>query len=111
MNKFKLILGVVGLASGVATTALAGDLAAYSGEKIDLGTVNGVAYYTVEKGGYRVVATLADAESNAVRFEAVLVSGQSMVLSTPASIGAAPSRVEISRYNDRVQVNAVSATN
>jgi len=110
MNKCKLILSVIGLAASFATTAVAGDLAAYRGEKIDLGPVNGIAYYTVEKDGYHVVATLADADSDAVRFEAVLVPGQTMILSSPASVGQAPARIEISRNDDRVQVNALSST-
>jgi len=111
MKNFKLIIAALGMASGLATTALAGDLAAYRGEKIDLGPVNGVAYYTVEKDGYHVVATVADADSNAVRFEAVLVPGQTVILSSPAALGEKHARIQISRYDNRIQVERLSATN
>ncbi len=111
MNKFKLILAALGMAAGLATTAVAGDLAANRGKNIDLGAINGVAYYTVEKDGYRVVATLADANSNAVRFETVLVPGQAVVLSSPTKLGEAPARIEISRYEDRVEVQKLPVTN
>ncbi len=111
MNKFRIIFATLGLAASLATTAQAGDLAAYHGQKIELGPVSGVAYYTVEKDGYHVVATLADTDSKTVRFEAVLVPGQAVVLSSPAAQGNAPARVEISRYNDRIQVQNLSATN
>jgi hypothetical protein len=103
-NNIKLALGALAVATGLATTAQAADLAAYRGQLIDLGAINGVAYYTVENGGYRVIATLANADSNAVRFEAVLADGQTVVLSSPAAPGEMPARIEISRKDDRVQV-------
>jgi hypothetical protein len=67
----------------------------YRGQSIDLGSVSGVVYYTVEKSGYRIVATLADADCKAVRFEAVLAPGQTIVLSSPSARGEAPVRIEI----------------
>ncbi|MEQ8824563.1 MAG: hypothetical protein RIC14_09330 [Filomicrobium sp.] len=111
MKSIKSVLATFVAAAGLATSVQAGELAAYKGELIDLGKVNGVAYYTVEKGGYRVVATLSDRDSNAVRFEAVLASGQSVVLSSPARVGKAPARIEISRKDDRVEVQSVAITN
>ena len=109
-NLKKTLVAIVALA-GVATAAQAGDLAAYRGQPIDLGVAKGVAYYTVDKAGFRVVATLADAESKAVRFEAVLSEGQSVVLSAPAPQGQAPVRIEISRHGDRVEVLQGAITN
>jgi hypothetical protein len=111
MASFKTILAAATLAMGLATTAQAGDLAANKGQSIDLGAINGMAYYTAEKDGYHVVATLAGADSNSVRFEAVLVPGQSVILSSPAARGEAPARIEISRSDDRVDVQKVTATN
>ncbi len=111
MKNFKLIAAALGIAAGCATVAQAGDLAAYRGQSVDLGSVNGVAYYTVEKDGYRIVATLADSDSNSVRFETVLASGQTVVLSSPAARGEAPTRIEISRKDDRVQVHKMPVTN
>ena len=82
------------------------------GRSIHLGEVSGVAYYTVERDGFRVVATLAQGEAGTpVRFEAVLAPGQSVVLSTPREAGAAPNAVEISRQGDRVLVHEAAVTN
>lgn len=111
MKNFNSVVAALGLVSGFAASASAADLAAYRGQAIDLGPLNGVAYYTIEKDGYRVVATVADAGSNAVRFEAVLAPGQTMVLSSPAPRGVTPSRLEISRRDDRVVVQRTLLTN
>jgi hypothetical protein len=70
-------------------------------KSIDLGGVSGVAYYTIERGGFRVVATLAQGETGTpVRLVAVLAPGQSVVLSTPYP----EHTVEISRQADKVFV-------
>ncbi|MGD9670450.1 MAG: hypothetical protein AB7U75_15640 [Hyphomicrobiaceae bacterium] len=112
MKNFKLTLAALAAAAGLATTAQAAEVAAYRGQSIDLGAVTGVAYYTVEQGGYRVVATLADTDSKAaVRFEAVLAPGQSVVLSSPAARGRSPARIEISRVGARVEVASSPVTN
>src|SRR6266704_6216280 len=63
-------------------------------KSIDLGGVSGVAYYTVERDGFHVVATLAQGEAGTpIRVVSVLAPGQRMVLSTPQQAGA----IEISR--------------
>ncbi|MBR1202828.1 hypothetical protein JQ562_24605 [Bradyrhizobium sp. AUGA SZCCT0051] len=70
-------------------------------QSIHLGDVSGVAYYTVEPDGYRVVTTLSQGEAGtAVRFVSVLAPGQRALLSTPNQAGA----VEISRNGDSVTV-------
>ena len=73
--------------------------------------MSGVAYYTAERDGFRVVATLAQQGEDAtpVRFEAVLVQGQSVVLSTPRKAGAPAEAVEISRQADTVLVRKANA--
>lgn len=87
---------------GSATAAEIGPLQAGS---VDLGTVSGIAYYTAEPKGYRVVVTLAPrAAAPAVRFETVLAAEQSVTLSTPRQPGAEPETVEIRRDGDRVLV-------
>lgn len=111
MKNFKFAVAVFAVAAGLATGVQAGEMPAYRGQTIDLGNVNGVAYYTVEKDGYRVVATLADPESNAVRFEAVLAAGQKVVLSSPGARGGVAERIEISRNADRVDVQKMPVTN
>jgi predicted aconitase len=82
------------------------------GRSIDLGEVSGVAYYTIEHDGFRVVATLAQGEAGTpVRIEAVLAAGQSVVLSTPRAAGVAANAVKISRRNDQVLVHEAAVTN
>jgi hypothetical protein len=85
--------------------AHAGELKPVLSQKIDLGGVSGVAYYTVERDGFHVVATLAEGSTGTpVRLHAILVPGQSVVLSTPREVGVAPVAVEIRRQGDRVLV-------
>ena len=74
------------------------------GEVIDLGDVSGVAYYTVERDGFHVVATLAKKDEDAVpvRVVAVLAPDQSLTLSTPHEAGAPDDAVEIVRRADTV---------
>jgi hypothetical protein len=72
------------------------------GRSIDLGDVSGVAYYTVEPDGFRVVTTLAQGEAGTpIRLVSVLAPGQRVVLSTAQQAGA----VEISRQGDSVLVS------
>lgn len=102
------------LALAAATGAARADgLKPGQGQSIDLGAVSGVAYYTVERDGYRVVATLAQEGQDGapVRVEAVLAPGQSVVLSTPRGAGTLPYAVEISRRADAVLVRRAAATN
>jgi len=93
--------------------AHAGDLPPFAAESIDLGSVSGVAYYTVEHDGYRVVVVLAQGETGTpVWFETLLSPGQSVVFSTPHDAGAAGKSVQISRRDDKVLVQeAAVATN
>jgi hypothetical protein len=96
----------------LAGAAHAGELRPTQGQTLDLGGVLGVAYYTVEQDGYRVVATLAEGETGApVRFEAVLTPGQSVTLSSPAGQDGALTSVEFRRLQDQVLVRAATATN
>lgn len=75
-------------------TAYADSLRPVQAKSIDLGQVSGVAYYTVEDGGFRVVTTLAQGSSGTpIRLVSVLAPGQSVVLSTPDQSG----RIEITR--------------
>jgi hypothetical protein len=91
--------------------ALADGLGPVQGRRIDLGAVSGVAYYTVERNGFRVVATLAQGEAGTpVRIEAVLAPGQKLVLSTPRGVGHPANAVEISRRGDRVLVQEAAGT-
>jgi hypothetical protein len=98
-----IIAGVSALA--LAGVAHAGELKQIEPQDIDLGEVSGVAYYTVEHDGFHVVATLAEGEGGTpVRLQAVLVPGQSVVLSAPRAAGLAPVAVTISREGDSLLV-------
>ncbi len=79
--------------------------------KIDLGNVNGVAYYTEEAGRFHVVATLAQQEGQPIRVETVLAPGQSFVLSTAHGGDAAPTSVELSREANDLTVRPAAPTN
>lgn len=84
-------------------------------QPVAFGAVSGVAYYTVERDGARVVATLAqtDARGEAgtpVRVEVVLAPGQGIVLSTPRAAGTAPDAVALVRQGDRVFVHEAAVT-
>jgi hypothetical protein len=96
----------------LTSAAQASELHPARGRSIDLGELAGVAYYTVESDGFRVVATLAQGESGApVRFEAVLLSGQSVVLSTIRVVDAEPVlvAVEVSREGGSVLLHEAPA--
>ena len=73
------------------------------GQVIDLGDVSGVAYYTVERDDFRVVATLAKKDEDAVpvRVVAVLGPDQSLTLSTPHEAAPRPTRSRSSGESTR----------
>jgi len=91
--------------------AHAEELKPLQGQVIELGDVSGVAYYTVERDGFRVVATLAKKGDDGVpvRVVAVLAPDQSLALSTPHEAGTPPDAVEIMRRADTVLVHKAAA--
>ncbi|GJE27855.1 hypothetical protein [Methylobacterium organophilum] len=100
------ILAAILALAGSLSAADAAEIRAVQAGSVDLGTLSGVAYYTPEAKGYRVVVTLAPrAAAPAVRFETVLAADQSVTFSTPRAEGNAAEAVEISRVGDRVRVS------
>ena len=81
------------------------------GEVIDLRDVSGVAYYTIERDGFRVVATLAKKGEDAVpvRVVAMLAPGQSLTLSIPHEAGTPPDAVDFIRRADTMLVHKAAA--
>ena len=72
---------------------------------IPLGDVTGVAYYTVQPDGYRVVVTLAAGqETTPIRVVSILTSGQKMVVSTPGPVGSEAKEIEITRVGEELIV-------
>ncbi|MEQ1955808.1 hypothetical protein [Mesorhizobium sp. CN2-181] len=86
------------LAGSVLTGASAADvkLAPGSAYSVHLADVDGVVYYSIDKDGYRVVATLASGVDNLpVRVVSTLTPGQRMSLSVPGALGEPALDVEI----------------
>ena len=93
---FAAAFGIVSLA-----VARAEGLRPIEGRSIDLGEISGIAYYTVERDGFHVVATLAQGEAGTpIRVVSVLAPGQRVVLSTSQQADV----IEISRKGDSVLV-------
>jgi hypothetical protein len=98
---FAVAFGITSL-----TAARAEGLRPMAGKSIDLGGISGIAYYTVERDGFHVVATLARGEAGTpIRVVSVLAPGQRVVLSTPQQADA----IEISRKGDSVLVRKANA--
>jgi hypothetical protein len=93
------------LALLVATGAGAAELQPQAGTSIALGDVRGVAYYTVESTGHRVVTTVsAGPASTPVRLVATLTAGQSISLSVPGAIGTPALVLQVRRVGERILV-------
>ena len=104
--RFPAALAIVAMVSGSAIAASPAGMKPIQSQSIDLGSVAGDAYYTVEGSGYHVVATFLPRGNNTmpIRFEAVLARGQSVRFSTPGPVGGASNTVEIQRQNNAVTV-------
>ncbi len=65
-------LALAAVLAALAGTATAEPFAPAAGRSLRLGDLAGVAYYTADAGGHRVVVTLAEPSGRPVRVEAVL---------------------------------------
>jgi hypothetical protein len=99
------LMGVVA-AMLVTGPARADSLRPIESKDIDLGTMTGTVYYTVETGGYRVVATLQTVGDvpMPMRFVATLAPDQAIALSTPRKVGEPPIEVRFVHRGDQVLV-------
>jgi|1185.fasta_scaffold26007_2 hypothetical protein len=99
------LFSALALSVALVGAAQAGDLKPLDAEPIDLGTFKGSAYYTVEKDGLKVVATLApEAASTPVRVQAVLAPDQSVSVAVPGPVGGREASVSFSRRGDKIVV-------
>jgi hypothetical protein len=99
-------LAAVGVLTFAASVAHAAELKPFEAKSLRLGDYTGVAYYTVEKDGYRVSTSLAAGESGTpIRMVATLVQGQTAMISVPRGVGENSLEVEIARIGDRVVVS------
>jgi hypothetical protein len=104
MISYRTVIAAAALAL-VAGTAHAEGLSPSEGRSIHLGDVAGVAYYTVDRDGFRVTATLVQGEAGTpVRVVGTLASGQSLVLSIPHEVGTPASTVAFRREGDQILV-------
>jgi len=72
---------------------------------VDLGSIKGVAYYTAEQDGYRLVTTLAPNETDPpVRFVAMLQPNQKVTISVPGPVDRPAAMIEIVRRGDDVVI-------
>ncbi|MDF2996359.1 MAG: hypothetical protein K0R27_1996 [Xanthobacteraceae bacterium] len=116
MKKSILLGGMLLIAAAVAISVLfdqgadAAELQPAEPHAIEIDGVKGVAYYTVERDGYRVVATLADGEGQPVRFVGTLAPGQKLTISVPREEGGVPVATEIARAGDKVFVTSAILT-
>jgi hypothetical protein len=107
------MINVIGGLAAIFLTASplhAGEISAKAGESIRLGRFDGVVYYTGEKDGYRVVATIAEGDNGSpVRFSTTLAEGQSARISLPGKLGEPGQSLEISRLGEKLIVTEVEA--
>lgn len=98
--------GLLSGRSSDAVAAVGAEMKPAHAQTIDLVAMRGVAYYTVEADGYRVVATLAgEAGALPVRFVATLGQDQKIDISVPRGPGEQPVAAEIVRVGDKVYVS------
>ena len=97
------------LGLSLAGIAHANDLGPVENQAIDLGTVTGAAFYSVQPDGYHVTATFGTVVP--LRFQAVLASGQALNVSTPRALGEQPVSVNIRRDANRIIVTQTPVTN
>ena len=99
-------------AACASTTVQASELVPMEGFSVKLGEVVGTAYFTVEKEGHQLVATVTSAESpTPIRFIATLLDGQKVMLSVPRAVGESALEVEFERRDERLFVNRTSDLN
>lgn len=87
------------------TPAHAGELYPMEANSISLGGFRGIVYYTNEKEGYHVTATMAEGESGLpVRFEATITEGQKLTITVPRGLGEESYTVELLRMDGKLVI-------
>lgn len=99
-----LVCALVFTIGGGTVVVNAGELKPIQAQSIALGSIQGVAYYTVEPEGFRVVTTVTAGE-NALRLTSTLGPDQNVVLSVPGAVGEAETKIEFIRLGDQLFVN------
>jgi hypothetical protein len=99
-------------AAVVASAGVGGPLRAepfkpIQAQKVEIGPLTGVAYYTVEPDGHRLVLTLQTRESDTpFRVVATLTPGQTVTLSVPLGAGEPAIDVRFTRDDEQISMNS-----
>ena len=80
------------------------EIAAEQGQDFVLGDTAGIAYFTSEPGGLRLVATVKSTEGSPVRFVATLAPEQTAIVSVPGKVGEEATEVSFVRHGERIIV-------
>jgi len=80
------------------------EIAAEQGQDFVLGDTAGVAYFTSEPRGLRLVATVKNDEGSPVRFVATLAPEQTATVSIPGKVGEEATEVSFVRRGERIIV-------
>lgn len=103
----RLAAGLLAASLMGVSGGLAEELKPMNAAPIALASLKGVAYYTAETDGFRVVATFADEKAGLpVRFVATLADGQSVRIAVPRGVNEPAHAVEIAREADKVFVRS-----
>src|SRR5262249_11975914 len=106
MMSYRSALLAAVAAMTVTGTLHADPLKPIQAHKIDLGALAGVAYYTEEPDGHRLVVTLQARDSDTpFRFVTTLAPGQAVTLSVARDVGLPPAEVRFVRHGEQVSVN------
>jgi hypothetical protein len=100
---------LLAVAAAVAATGVvhAEALKPIEARKLDLGGLVGVAYYTVEEEGHRLVVSLqAPAAETPVRFVATLAPEQDVTVSVPRGAGEPSVDLHFVRHGGHIDVTA-----
>lgn len=102
------LFGAALLTLSPLAAASAADLKPSNSHSVELGSMRGIAYYTVEQdGGYRVVLTVApDEVTSPVRFVTLLRPDQQVTMSVPGQVDGQDATIAITRHGDDVTVTS-----
>jgi hypothetical protein len=88
---------------GGTVAVSAEELKPIQAKTITLGTINGVAYYTIEPKGFQVVTSIL-AGDDMIRFTTTLLRDQKVILSVPGEVGEKVKQIEFERRGDQLYV-------
>ncbi|MCK0195485.1 hypothetical protein MWN34_01010 [Ancylobacter sp. 6x-1] len=102
-----VVVGLIGAAAIAPVSAREKDmpLRPATAHIINMGYVNGVAYYTQEPDGFHVVATLSVGGGAPVRVLATLQPEQAVSFSVPGADGTQASVIQFSRHGESLSID------